>query len=277
MKVKSIITNSIYLSYNDTGLLRRSNEYSFPVNPRDKAVYIANVEAALDQNNLEEFKFFLRKEIILPPRIKRYTQTASHSDFSTSNINIYTYESYWCTNSLETLLGSKPWLFIDLYKKSADKPEFQKALLDFNGLELDALVGEKPLGKLLINLAKFKHYAYQLENAPDGLGKYKSKIVLEHANALFQQVLAAEGLDESFKQKFTAMLHREDPLYNHPRFNNLKQILANMAFCVMGLGVFYAAALVIHRKQTGRIFFFDRTQTQENVDNVEESLNNLEV
>jgi len=74
---------------------------------------------------------------------------------------------------------------------------------------------------------------------------------------------------ERFKDKCTRAIDSARPELEQHR--GWKQVLGNLALAVIGLGVFYVAALIMNKATTGRYLFF-KTDSAQKVDQLEESL-----
>ncbi len=126
--------------------------------------------------------------------------------------------------------------------------------------------------KVLDDLVKLKKYGTYLTFSNDSDTKTKGKLLRDHADLLINNVLYAPKHDKTFEEEFLKMLTQHNKNFDEPRYYGLKKILANIAFCVLGAGVFYAAAVGLHYAATGRTWFFSRTASRELIDQTTEDL-----
>ena len=126
--------------------------------------------------------------------------------------------------------------------------------------------------KTLNNLAKLKEYGTRLTLSNDKDAKSKGHLLRSHADILINQVLSAPKHDNAFQINFLETLNKHNKDFDKPRFYDLKMIIANIAFCILGVGVFYAAAVGVHYASTGRALFFSRTTSRQLVDQTNDDL-----
>lgn len=126
--------------------------------------------------------------------------------------------------------------------------------------------------KILNNLAKRKEYGTYLALSNNKATKSKGILLRNHADLLINQVLSSSKHDNAFQAMFIETLNKHNQIFDKPRFYDLKMIFANILFCILGVGVFYAAAVGVHYASTGRALFFSRTRSRELVDQTKDSL-----
>lgn len=69
------------------------------------------------------------------------------------------------------------------------------------------------------------------------------------------------------KIKFVTKLHSQDKIFNKHRIYS-KVVAINATLGVLGGGVLYGAAGLVHKSRTGRFGFFNQTKTEENIENI---------
>lgn len=125
--------------------------------------------------------------------------------------------------------------------------------------------------KILAGLTQLNEYGNQLQHSADKETKDKGKLLSSHTDSLTKLIIIMEApkLDSSFQEQFLQELHKNDPKYDKHRDNYIKTSLINIAFFILGGGIFYAAAVGIHYVTTGRGLFFSRTHSREGIDQLE--------
>ncbi|CEK10018.1 hypothetical protein [Legionella hackeliae] len=102
-------------------------------------------------------------------------------------------------------------------------------------------------------------------------GREKGKLAIALAKELKDKIRYTTKHNGAFQTEFLKLLHKHDEVFNEPRFYGLKKIIANIALFILGFAVGYAAAAARHKRETGSYFFFSKTQTQENIENVQKA------
>jgi hypothetical protein len=81
------------------------------------------------------------------------------------------------------------------------------------------------------------------------------------------------SLTRQFQNECKVVIDQARPVLEKHR--GLKQVLGNILLAVLGLGVFYLAAICINKAVTGNWLFFSQTDTAKQLDKVENQLESL--
>lgn len=125
-------------------------------------------------------------------------------------------------------------------------------------------------------LNRLNKYGEMLQKSKDAEGREKGVLLCNHIADLKHLVASSAAHNLQFRETFIRQLHSHDQQFDKPRYFNLKMIFANAALCVLGLGVFYAAALGVHYLRTERCWFFERTKSRELIDAVQDTLHHAD-
>lgn len=123
---------------------------------------------------------------------------------------------------------------------------------------------------VLLGIHKLGNYGEQLLRSLDRAANSKGMLAIKLADDLRTKLILTTNYNGAFQKDFLSTLHRNDEAFNHKRFLGLKMIIGNIAYCILGLGVGYIIAGWLRYKETKRLFFFDRTETQENIAGIDE-------
>ncbi|VEG91949.1 hypothetical protein [Legionella spiritensis] len=124
-------------------------------------------------------------------------------------------------------------------------------------------------GEVLRRIAELDAYGEQLRKSSFKDARDRGDIAVALAGKLWGQINAPDVKHNgAFQERFLTTLHSQDHNFEHKRFYGLKTLIANIAFAVLGVGIFYAAAGLMHMAATGRFLFFDRTETEQQVEKI---------
>ena len=118
------------------------------------------------------------------------------------------------------------------------------------------------------HIVLLKRYGESIRRTNDPEGVTKGTMAVDLADDLIQMLKKTTKYNGAFQKQFLEMLHRHDPEFSHKRYLGLKAFIANIALCVIGLGVFYIVAGAINYGLTGRFFFCNQTETTQKVDQI---------
>lgn len=124
---------------------------------------------------------------------------------------------------------------------------------------------EEKKEKVLQGLAKLAQYGHNLKKSSQEGAKQKGQLAGDLAKTLTNKILSAEKYNSVFQKDFLSTLHQHDQAFSEKRDHGFKMIISNIALCILGLGIGYLAAGIAHYQQTGRFFFFNRPETEQQV------------
>lgn len=219
--------------------------------------------------------------------LKSYQVTTDtpNPDFGYGCKDTETYEKYKVASVLEMLIVDHPEEFTALV--AAASPQARTELLNFTNLDINipaiahqAEVHEDaqlPVGiwsaekknKVLQNIAQLNAYGEKLGKSHFESGREKGELAIQLAARLSSKMSSTRVYNATFEEEFLGLLHGHDASFNEPRFHGFKMIIANIALCILGVGVGYLAAGLYHQQKTGRFAFFSRPETQQLVDGVD--------
>lgn len=125
---------------------------------------------------------------------------------------------------------------------------------------------------VLAQLDQLDQYAQKLLKSADSEGREKGKEAHQLANDLRDKINSTNKYNGAFQKEFLSLLHSKDELFNHRRYYGLKMILSNIALFVLGAGVGYLVAGLVHQQLTGRFAFFTRPETEQKIATIEASI-----
>ncbi|ASQ46149.1 hypothetical protein [Legionella clemsonensis] len=141
-----------------------------------------------------------------------------------------------------------------------------------------------------LNNAKLQHFYQQLVQLEQKAKEFKAKEnqsldykrAAEATGALYDKLHRAfndfvknpnEKAFELFSQQSLAAIQKHQPALERHRkeYGQLKQIIGNIVLAIVGIGIFYGAALMINRAVNGRYFFF-APKTAQDVSKIEKMI-----
>lgn len=126
--------------------------------------------------------------------------------------------------------------------------------------------------KVLVGIDQLNSYGEKLSLSASNEGREKGILAVSLAIQLKSKISQTTKFNGAFQKEFLSMLHGHDATLSEKRFFGLKMIIANITFAILGLGIGYLAAGLLHQQQTGRFLFFNRTETQQRIDGIQETI-----
>lgn len=127
---------------------------------------------------------------------------------------------------------------------------------------------EKKQG-VLASLEKLEQYAKQLKSLNDLDAHEKADKLRRLASELKSRINNTSKYNGDFQKKFLQTLHSQDSILTKRRYHSAKTIIINTSLFILGLGVGYLAAGLIHKAATNRFLFYSRSETKSRLDETE--------
>lgn len=126
---------------------------------------------------------------------------------------------------------------------------------------------------VLEGIDSLEKYGQELiEKAWDEEGKTKGSLAKNLAAELRGKINATAQYNGAFQEDFLKCLHQHDDAFAHKRFYGIKTIIINISLFVMGFGALYAIAGASHAALTGRFAFYNRTETEQKIAKIDNSI-----
>lgn len=122
---------------------------------------------------------------------------------------------------------------------------------------------EKKKAAVLAGIKKLEHYGIALKGSSFPEVSKRGEQAIALAKTLEDKITSTAKYHGAFQNDFLTTLKEGKKQFISHLDHGLSMILTNIALCVLGGGVFYAAALIAHRYQTGRYLFFSRPETEQ--------------
>ncbi len=169
-----------------------------------------------------------------------------------------------------------------------------KKLADFEQIIKDSIASEEKFARLKglerqitrdcriavvkgqINALQFK--ANNLAARKEILANETITQLIENLNVRIDNYINSNESEEeavkTFRQEALQDLRNANSVLGHPR-QQWKYVLANISLAILLVGVGYLAATLIHKKITGNYTFFSKTQSQEQLEQLSETISNF--
>jgi hypothetical protein len=125
---------------------------------------------------------------------------------------------------------------------------------------------------VLAGIKKLERYGKALKDSPLPGASKRGESAIALAKTLEDKITNTIKYNGAFQNDFLTTLNEGKKQFVSHLDHGLSMILTNIALCVLGGGIFYAAALLAHRYQTGRYLFFSRPETEQLAAAISESV-----
>jgi uncharacterized protein YjbI with pentapeptide repeats len=159
-------------------------------------------------------------------------------------------------------------------------PALTQALLDASKTYVDAQLpqgmipfwNEDKKKAVLRAIKELEDYGKSLETSVFKDARVRGVEATKLAKQLTAKINSASKYNGEFQKDVLTALRAGSATFNTQLDHGLTMLMANIALCILGVGIGYAAALVVHHQQTGRYLFFSRPETAAKAAAIEDSI-----